>query len=141
MDEDLVDPLQFFVKCKYMSDNHANSTEKRSSQQNRKKCFYLKSARKSKQSVRRQWRSCTNSKNKSLKTYLPKQNPELVMNFKTSWKWLIVGIDEVRWGNKWMGSSNLGALNKRISRTAGWGLKQIRQQDQTANEHDKTSEH
>jgi len=30
-----------------------------------------------------------------------------------------VGIHKVHWGNKWMGSSNLGALKKMTSQTAG----------------------
>ena len=34
-----------------------------------------------------------------------------------------VKIHKVHWGNKWMGSSDFGALNKTTSQTAGWGLK------------------
>ncbi len=34
-----------------------------------------------------------------------------------------VGIHKVCWGNKWMGSSNFGTLNKTTSQTAGQGLK------------------
>jgi len=41
----------------------------------------------------------------------------------------LVIIHTVCWGNEWMGSSDLGTLNKMTSQTAGWGLKQTRQQD------------
>jgi len=41
-----------------------------------------------------------------------------------------------------LGSSDFGALNKTTSQTAGWGLKtKTRQQDQSADQHEETSEH
>ncbi len=67
--EDLMDPSQFFVRHKCVSDD-LNSIEKRSSQQNRKEHVCQKSSKESKQSVRRQGRSCTNLKERNLTTYL-----------------------------------------------------------------------
>ena len=59
----LMDPSQFFVKCKWLSDK-VNSFEKKKESATKKEHVCLKSIKKSKKSVRRKWRSC---KNKNLK--------------------------------------------------------------------------